>query len=340
MSTTITTGMLAYGMSGKLFQGPFIEAHPGFRLYAVTERNAKNAEKDFPNIISYNSTDELIADEKIELVVINTPNNTHYELSKKALKAGKHILVEKPFAATVEEAKEIFSLAKSVGKKVFVFQSRRWDSDYNSVKEVIDSGKLGKLSEVHFRYDRYKAAIGVKSFKEELVPATGLQYDLGPHLLDQVINLFGKPLSFHKILGKNRPNTKVDDYFSIHLAYPDNVNVFVYSSMLVVDALPAFVVHGHSGSFIKERSDIQEEQLLKGIKPTDAGFGIEARGKEGKLTLIDESGERTQELLIAEGASYISLFEDVYQSLVHGKTFPVTEEQILIQLEILEAPGS
>jgi len=337
MSTVISTGLLAYGMSGKLFQGPFIDAHQGFKLHAVTERHEKNAEKDFPGIISYDTTDDLIADENIDLIVVNTPNYLHYEHAKKALHAGKHILVEKPFAANAAEAAEIFELAETLGKKVFVFQSRRWDSDFNAVKKIVDSGKLGKLSEVHFRYDRYKAGIGVKSFKEELVPATGLQYDLGPHLLDQAISLFGKPDSFHKILGKNRKGTKVDDYFSIHLSYPNSVNVFVHASMLVVEPLPAFVLHGEKGTFIKERADIQEEQLLKGIKPNDSGFGIEARGKEGKLTLIDNNGERTQELVPSDSATYLSLFEDVYQSLVSDKPFPVTQAQVLAQLEILEA---
>jgi len=337
MSKIISTGLLAYGMSGKLFQGPFINAHPGFKLYAVAERHEKNAEKDFPGIISYNDSETLIADPNIDLVVINTPNFTHYDLAKKALEAGKHILVEKPFAATVAEALEIFELAEKLDKKVFVFQSRRWDSDFNAVKKIVDSKKLGKLSEVHFRYDRYKAAIGVKSFKEELVAGTGLQYDLGPHMLDQAISLFGKPDSFHKILGKNRANTKVDDYFSIHLSYPDSLNVFVHANMLVVDIQPAYVVHGTNGSFIKERTDIQEEQLLKGIKPNDSGFGIEARGGEGKLTLIDQNGERTQELVASESATYLALFEDVYQSLINDTPFPVKKEQIIAQLEILEA---
>ena len=337
MNTIISTGLMAYGMSGKLFQAPFIAAHQGFKLHAVTERNQKNAEKDFPGIISYNSTDELMADENIDLIVINTPNNTHYEYAKQALHAGKHILVEKPFTTSTTEAKEVFELAKKLGKKVFVYQSRRWDSDYTAVKNIVNSGKLGKLSEAHFRYDRYKAAIGVKAFKEEPVAASGLQYDLGPHLLDQVISLFGKPDAFHKILGKNRPNTKVDDYFSIHLSYPDDVNVFVHANMLVTDIQPAFILYGEHGTFVKERADIQEEQLLKGINPNDPGFGTEARGKEGKLTLIDASGEKTQELVTSETANYLSLFEEVYQSLVNNTAFTVTEQQVLTQLEILEA---
>lgn len=328
---------MAYGMSGKVFHAPFLISHSGFKLRAVTERSHKQAEKDFPGIISYDTIADLLADEQIELIVINTPNFTHYDYAKQALNAGKHILVEKPFTATTAQAAELFELAESLGKKVFVYQNRRWDSDFSLVKEITDSKKLGKLSEVHFRFDRYKAAIGVKSFKEEKIAASGLQYDLGPHILDQAISIFGKPLSFHKILGYNRPDTKVEDYFSVHLSYPDDVNVFVHANMLVTDVQPAFVLHGLNGSFIKERADVQEEQLLKGIKPNDPGFGIEARGKEGKLTLIDANGNRKEELLSTKPANYLHLFEAVYQSLVHDKPYPILPEHILAQLEILEA---
>ena len=337
MNKIISAGLMAYGMSGKVFHGPFLNAHPGFKLHAVTERHQKNAEKDYPGIISYDDTAALLADPEIELIIINTPNFTHYDYAKQALHAGKHILVEKPFTATSTEAKELFALAESLDRKIFIYQNRRWDSDFTTVKDIINSGKLGKLSEVHFRYDRYKAELNVKTFKEENVPATGLQYDLGPHLLDQAISIFGKPVTFHKILGKNRPNTKVDDYFSIHLSYPDSVNVFVHASLLINAVQPAFVVHGINGSFIKERADVQEEQLLKGIKPGEPGFGVEAKGKEGKLTLRDQNGDKTEELIPSEQSSYIALFEAVYQSLVNDLPYPVQETQILAQLEILEA---
>jgi scyllo-inositol 2-dehydrogenase (NADP+) len=337
MEKEIITGLMAYGMSGKVFHAPFVHAHPGFKLHAVTERNHKHAENDYPGIISYNSIDELIGDEKIELIIINTPNNTHYDYAKKALAAGKHILVEKPFAASSAEAKEIFNLAKQLDKKVLFYQNRRWDSDFTAVRQVIESGKLGKLSEVHFRYDRYRSTIGVKSFKEEPVAASGLMYDLGPHLLDQALSIFGKPDSFHKILGKNRVDTKVDDYFSIHLSYPNSVNVFVHSNMMVVDALPAFVINGTNGSLHKVRADSQEEQLLKGMKVSDPAYGIEAAGTEGKLTLIDEQGNKTKLDVPSLRGSYLPLFEAVYQSLAHQQPYPVTEEQVITQLEILEA---
>nr|WP_199076852.1 Gfo/Idh/MocA family oxidoreductase [Pedobacter sp. ASV19] len=337
MERVITTGLLAYGMSGKVFHAPFIEAHPGFKLYAVTERHQKQAASDYPGVISYNTVDDLLDDQQIELVVINTPNFTHFDFAKKALQKGKHILVEKPFAATAAEAQELFDLARSVGKKVFVYQNRRWDSDFIAIKKVLEEGTLGKLSEVHFRFDRYRASIGPKTFKEEPIAASGLQYDLGPHLLDQAISIFGKPLHFHKVLGKNRVNTQVDDFFSIHLSYPDSVNVFVHANMLVTDIQPAFVVHGTKGSLIKYRADVQEEQLLKGIKPTEEAYGAEEKGKEAIWSSLNSEGQKEQVYIPSAKGNYLPLFEAVYDALTTGKPYPVEESQILAQLTILES---
>ncbi|KRT17389.1 oxidoreductase [Pedobacter ginsenosidimutans] len=337
INKTINAGLLAYGMSGKVFHAPFLQAHSGFNLKAIVERSHKNAVNDYPNITSYNSVDELLNDTEIELVVINTPNNLHYEHSKAALTKHKHILVEKPFTATAVQAKELFELADSVGKQIFFYQNRRWDSDFIAVKKVIESGKLGKLVEVHMRYDRYRNVIGPKAFKENPIAASGLLYDLGPHLLDQVISLFGKPLSYHKILGKNRVGTLVDDYFSIQLSYPNSLQVFVTASMLVVNPQAGFVLHGINGSFIKQRTDIQEEQLLAGMKLTDPGYGVEPASKDGLLTTIDAEGHKTEEMIPSEVGSYLPLFEAVYQAINNNKPYPVTREDVLTQLEIIES---
>ena len=337
MENVIKTGLLAYGMSGKVFHAPFISTHPGFQLLAVTERHQKNAEKDYPGITSYATIEETIADESLDLIVVNTPNFTHFDYAKKALFAGKHVLVEKPFTATLAEATELFDLAEKLGKKIFVFQSRRFDSDFIAVRKVVESNRLGKLHEVHFRYDRYRATISPKAFKEEPMLASGLLYDLGPHLLDQVISLFGKPDAFRKILAKNRVNTQVDDYFSIHLSYPNSLNVFVHANMLVTDIQPAFIVYGHDGSLIKDRADPQEEQLLAGMKPRDEGYGIEPESKKGRLTTIDAEGNKTQELIRSDKGDYTRFFDSLYQSLSEDIPFPIQKEQVLMQLEIIEA---
>lgn len=337
INKTINAGLLAYGMSGQVFHAPFLQAHSGFNLKAIVERSQKKAFNNYPNITSYNSVDELLNDEEIELVVINTPNNLHYEHAKAALIKHKHILVEKPFTATAVQAKELFELADSVGKQIFFYQNRRWDSDFIAVKKVIESGKLGKLVEVHMRYDRYRNVIGPKAFKENPIAASGLLYDLGPHLLDQVISLFGKPLSYHKILGKNRVGTLVDDYFSIQLSYPNSLQVFVTASMLVVNPQAGFVLHGVNGSFIKQRTDIQEEQLLAGMKLTDPGYGVEPASKDGLLTTIDAEGHKTEEAIPSEVGSYLPLFEAIYQAINNNKPYPVTREDVLTQLEIIES---
>lgn len=336
MSSKINTGLLAYGMSGKVFHAPFISTHPGFNLHAITERNRKLAQADYPSVISYDSIEQLLADETIDLVIVNTPSFTHFEYAKLALQAGKHVLVEKPFTATTAQARELFDLAGTCGKKIMVYQNRRYDSGFNAVRKVIESGQLGKLVEVHFRYDRYRNEIGPKYFKEEPLEASGLSYDLGPHLLDQAICLFGKPEKFYKVLSKNRDNTKVDDYFAIHLGYPNQLNVFLTSSMLAADIPPAFVVNGMQGSFTKNHADVQEAQLLKGMKPTDPGYGIEDPKDAGKLTLVIPDGGRTTTSIPSEKGDYNGIFEAVYQYLANDVLYPITAADILAQLEILE----
>lgn len=337
MNHQINTGLLAYGMSGKVFHAPFVDAHPAFNFKAIVERTKKLAQLDYPNIVSHNSVEDLLADDSIDLVIINTPNYTHYEYAKKALNAGKNVLVEKPFTATSAQAKEIFELANSLGKKALVYQNRRYDSGFNAVKNIIESGKLGKLVEVHFRYDRYRNEIGAKLFKEEPFEASGLSYDLGPHLLDQAISLFGKPERYFKTLAKHRDHTKVDDYFSIQLVYPNDLNVYLTASMLVADIKDAFVLNGTMGSFSKNHADVQEEQLLKGMKPTDEGYGIEKSTEAGKLTEVTADGGRKTTFVPSKKGDYMGIFEAVYQSLVNNVPYPVTEQDILTQLEILES---
>ncbi|MNK13408.1 putative oxidoreductase YdgJ [compost metagenome] len=329
---------MAYGMSGQVFHAPFVHLNDGFNFVAVTERSKKQAAQDYPGVKSYDTIDELIADENIDLIIINTPNYTHYDYAKKCLLAGKHILMEKPFTATVAQAKELFALAKEVGKKALVYHNRRFDSGFNITKEIIESGKLGKLVEVHFRYDRYRNEIGVKTFKEDSsFEASGLSYDLGPHLLDQAIALFGKPDKFYKVLANNREESKVDDYFFIHLAYPNQLNVYLTSTMLAADIPPAFVVSGSLGSFSKNHGDIQESQLLKGMKPTDEGYGIEIPEDAGKLKIVTPDGGRKITTVASPKGNYGELFELVYQAIANNEPYPITEEDVIAQLEILES---
>jgi predicted dehydrogenase len=339
MKDQIITGILSYGMSGRLFHAPFVETNKNFDFYAVTERTDKKVNTRYPKVISYDYVDELLQDPKIELVIVNTPNNTHYEYSKKALLAGKHVLVEKPFASTSTEAKELFDLARQVDRKIMVYQNRRWDTDFQCVKSAVEGGKLGKLIEVHFRFDRYRREISKKAFKENPLPASGLSYDLGPHLLDQAISLFGKPLSWTKTLGTFRPDSLVDDFMHIHLRYPEGLNVFITASLLTAHPLPSFVLHGTNGSYIKDRTDIQEEQLNQEMSPTDKDYGIEPDGKEGMLATINANGEKSVKYNTALKGNYSRLFDAVHAQIRLNEPYPVKEEEILWQLEILEGEG-
>jgi predicted dehydrogenase len=324
-------------MSGKLFQAPFLAAHPGFELYAVAERSEKKARDHYPAIVSYDSVEDIFSDPTIELVIVNTPNYTHFDFAHRALLAGKHVLVEKPITVTVEEAEILFAQARKNNLQILPYQNRRYDSDFLSVKEVLDTGKLGRLVEVHIRYDRYRHGIGPKVAKETPMPGSGLLYDLGPHMLDMVIALFGKPREWTKTLGQYRPDTQVDDYAFIHLKYPEGLQVFVAMSMLVADVQPAFILHGTKGSYIKQRSDIQEKQLLQNMTPDNPAFGVEDPPNDGLLTTIAEDGTKTQERITTVKSSYLNLFEAVYQSIRNGIPYPVAEDQLLQQIAILEA---
>ena len=319
----IATGLLSYGMSGRLFHAPFIHAHPGLRFGGVTERHDKKVGQVYPDVRSHDTVESLIEDPSLELIVVNTPNSTHFDYAKKSLAAGKHVLIEKPFTTSVSEAEELFRLADERGLHVMAYQNRRWDSDFLSV-------------EVHIRFDRYKTAIESKAFKEEPIPGSGLAWNLGPHPVDQVLCLFGKPLRCYKTTACNRVGSKVDDYAFFHFIYPEDLNVYVYVSLLVAAPLASFVIHGRNGTFIKDRADVQEKQLNEGVSPLSDTFGLEPSGVEGSLTLIDGSGQKTFGPIPTPRGNYMGVYDAVYRQLRKGEPFPVTKEQVLWQMEILE----
>ena len=189
----MNTAICSFGMSGWVFHAPFINVNPGFNLYAVWERTKNLAQEKYPGVKTYRTLEDMLADDLVELVVVNTPNYTHYEYTKKALEAGKHVVVEKPFTINVEEGEELITLAKKQNKKLSVFQNRRYDSDYKTIKKVMNAKMLGDLVEVEMHFDRYSTALSPKVHKEIPGPGTGSVYDLGSHLIDQALQLFGMP---------------------------------------------------------------------------------------------------------------------------------------------------
>ncbi|MGV3697393.1 Gfo/Idh/MocA family oxidoreductase [Flavobacterium sp.] len=335
MENKIVTAMLAYGMSGKVFHAPFLATNEGFDLYAVLERNEKKAFKDYPSILSYDSVSELLTDGKIELVVVNTPNNTHFEYAKLVLEAGKHVLIEKPATTTPEQFEELLTLAKNVSRNVFVYQNRRWSSDITSAKEIIKSGKLGDIVEMHLRFDRYRPAIGAKTFKETPIPSSGIWYDLGAHLVDQAISIFGKPISHYRHKDSFRKDSQVDDFAFMHLVFANKVNVFITTSYLVADPQAGILIHGTSGTFVKEFCDEQENQLIAGMLPSDPEFGVEKPNKEGKLSYLNENNEMIVEKVPSIKGNFNILFNEVYEAIRNKKPFSVDNQDIMEQIKLL-----
>lgn len=323
-------------MSGRIFHAPFLAAHPCFRLRAVVERHDPQAAQHYPGVRSYESVEGLLADPSVELVIVNTPTATHFELACQALRAGKHVLIEKPVTLSAAQARALWTLAAREKRQVFAFQNRRYDADFLAVRRVLASGRLGQVFEATFRFDRYKPALSPKRFKEVPGPGAGLLHDLGPHVLDQVISLWGRPLRARKTLGRYRKGTKVDDYFSLALTFAEGLHVHVAGGLLIAEPEPAFVLHGTRGSFQQPRADGQEAQLLAGRSPADPDFDAPLPNSAGRLTWLDKEGQwhTTQEL--AGRSNYLMLFEDVYQSLRYGQPYPVSADEVLWQSELLE----
>ena len=331
----INTALCSFGMSGWVFHAPFINVNPGFNLYAVWERTKNLAQEKYPGVKTYRTLEDMLADDSVELVVVNTPNYTHYEYTKKALEAGKHVVVEKPFTINVEEGEELITLAKKQNKKLSVFQNRRYDSDYKTIKKVMNAKMLGDLVEVEMHFDRYSTALSPKVHKEIPGPGTGSVYDLGSHLIDQALQLFGMPKKLFADIQIMRPVSKVDDYFEL-LLYYDKMRVRVKSSYVVREPLPGYVFHGLQGSFIKPKTNIQEEMLQAGKVPSTADWGTEPESERGLLhTEID--GKEIREYISSEQGNYGDYYQGIYEAIRNGKPLPVTAEEGLSVIKIIEA---
>lgn len=336
-STTqpIKTALCSFGMSGWVFHAPFIAVNPGFELYAVWERTKNLAAAKYPGVKTVRSLEEILEDPAVELVVVNTPNTTHYEYTKKALLAGKHVIVEKPFTVTVAEGEELIKLAKQQNKIITIYQNRRFDSDYRTVKKIVDEGWLGKIVEAEIHYDRYKEEIGPKVHKETPGPGTGLLYDLGSHLLDQAIQFFGMPDAVFADIAIMRKVSKVDDYMEL-LLYYEGLRVRIKSSYVVREALPSYAFHGTKGSFIKARTDVQEVALQASKVPGGPDWGVEPESEKGLLHTAKD-GKIIREYVPSERGNYGDYYDLLYKAIRENAPVPVTAEQGLNIIRVIEA---
>jgi len=325
MITPIKTALCSFGMSGLVFHSPFLSVNPHFNFYAVLERTKNIASQKYPNVKTYRSLEAMLADDLVELVIVNTPNYTHYEYAKKALLAGKHVIVEKPFTADVEQAKELIQLAKAENKILSVYQNRRYDSDYKTIKKVLSENLLGELVEVEIHFDRFREELSPKKHKETPGPGAGVLYDLGSHIIDQALQLFGMPEKIFADIRIVRPLSKVDDYFELLLYYP-KLRVRLKASYLVREALPGYILHGLKGSFIKAKTDVQETMLQKGNLPDKDDWGTEPESEKGLLH-TEINGQIVRKFIESEQGNYNEYYNGIYEAIRNNKPLPVTAEE-------------
>ncbi|RBL93975.1 Gfo/Idh/MocA family oxidoreductase [Chitinophaga flava] len=334
MSKVIKTGICSFGMSGQVFHAPFIHVNPGFEFTAVVERSKNLAKQRYPNVKVYTTVDDMLADKELELIVVNTPNYTHFDYVKAALEAGKNVIVEKPFTVNTEEAKTLIELAASKKLLLSVYHNRRYDSDFKIVRKVINDGLLGDILEAEIHYDRFKEELSYKKHKEQALPGTGSLYDLGSHLIDQALQLFGFPQAVWADIRIIRQESVVDDYFELVLYY-NNLRVRLKCSYLIREALPSYQLHGRKGSFIKTKSDIQEAQLQRGLFPNSPDWGAEAPHEWGLLhTEID--GKVVKQFLPSTNGNYMEYYQGIYEALANNAPNPVNPRDAENVIRIIE----
>ena len=331
----INTALCSFGMSGWVFHAPFITTNPGFNFYGVWERSKNLAQEKYPDVKTFRTLEELLADKSVELVIVNTPSVTHYDYTKQVINAGKHVIVEKPFTATVEQAEELVALAKKKKVKLSVYHNRRYDSDYRTVKKILDEGWLGNIVEAEIHYDRYVPELSYKVHKETPTPAVGCLYDLGSHLIDQALQLFGMPISLFADIAVNRPGSKVDDYFDLKLFYPHH-RVVLKSSYYVREPMPGYQLHGTLGSFIKHKTDVQETDLQAHKKPGASDWGIEPEMQNGLLH-TQKDGKVIRETIPSLRGDYGDYYKSIYNAIRNDAPLPVTGEEGANVIRIIEA---
>lgn len=331
----IKTAILSFGMSGRVFHAPFIHLHPGFELYGIWERSKSDSLQFYPGIKIFRSLEEILSDDSIELVIVNTPTATHFDLTKKVLEAGKHAVVEKAFTTTVAEAIELKALAEKRHKQLSVFQNRRWDSDFKTVKKIVQEGWLGEIMEAEIHFDRFKEELSPKPHKEIPAPGAGILNDLSPHLIDQALHLFGMPQAVFADLRITRPGSRVDDYFEILLYYP-MLRVRLKAGYQVREPFASYVVHGRKGSFLKSRGDVQEINLLANQKPNLTDWGIEPETDQGLLH-TEKDGKVIREKIPTLQGNYYDYYDGIYQSIRHDKAIQVTALDGIHVMQVINA---
>ncbi|MEL3920561.1 oxidoreductase [Aeromonas enteropelogenes] len=330
MSQTLNAALVGYGFAGKTFHAPFLGTTPGLRLSWVVSRDAAKVQADLPDC-RVGSLEEVLSDNTVDLVVIATPNDTHAPLARQALLAGKHVVIDKPFALDLAEAKALVELAEKQQRLLSIFHNRRWDGDFLTVRRLLAEGTLGQIAQFESYFDRYRPEVRQR-WREAGGPGSGLWFDLGPHVLDQALQLFGLPDWLQADLAGQRPGSLSDDYFHVVLGYGE-MRVVLHGSCLVSATMPRFIIHGSAGSFIKFGMDVQEEQLKLGKRPPAADWGVDS--EPGQLSRIRD-GQLQQELVTGEAGDYGAYYRGVCAAILGEGANPVPAGEALTVMALLE----
>jgi len=326
-------GLASYGMSGMVFHAPLLSVNPGFEIISILERKRNLSRERYPGAKIVRNYNELLSDDSIELVVVNTPDRFHFGMAREALEAGKHVVLEKPFLLDSREGDELIRIAEDQKRLLSVFQNRRWDGDFLTVREILEKGLLGRLVEYEAHFDRYRNFIQQHTWKEDPASGTGTLFNLGSHLIDQALILFGKPEYVLADIRIQRTGGKIDDAFTLWLGYPD-IKVTLKASYLVREPGPRYLLHGTEGSFLKHGIDPQEEALKRGELPGGPDWGKEAREEWGRLNTVIGPHKGPYETL---PGNYLAYYENIYQALVGKAELEVTAAQANQVIRVIEA---
>ena len=331
----MNVGLVGYGLAGKVFHAPLIGAVEGLRLTHVTSRDAAKVQHDLPRAQVVADAQTLLAVPEIDLVVIATPNPSHFTLAQQALLAGKHVVVDKPFVVHAAEGEELARLAAARGKVLSVFHNRRWDNDFLTLRELLRSGLLGAVHSYEAHFDRFRPQVREERWREQDVPGAGVLYDLGSHLIDQALCLFGRPQSVWAQTAVQRPGGKALDCFRLVLGYRDRTAVLRAAS-LVRQPGPRFQVHGTRGSFIKHGLDPQEEALRQGARPGGPGWGEDPAALFGEIA-FDSGALRVRGRLETLPGRYQAYYAELLAAIAQGGAPPVPALEATEVIRVIEA---
>ena len=321
MESRINVGLASFGMSGKIFHAPLISHHDRFVLRRIVQRSGDDARSLYPDALHSRSIDDLINDAEIDLIVVNLPDRYHFEFARRCLESGKHVVMEKPITQNLAQAEELIELAARLKRMLTVFQNRRWDGDFMTVRKVIESKVLGRLVEFESHYDRYRNFIQPDTWKERSDEGASILYNLGSHMIDQALVLFGMPNAVTGHLRIVRTRGEVDDWYDIRLHY-DKLTALLRSSYLVKEPGPRYVLHGTEGTFSKYGLDPQEEALKRGADPRSPGWGTESTEWFGTLT-TEKGGITKRSRLQTLPGNYNAFYDGVADCLQNGTAPPV-----------------